>query len=433
VENILAQAKKVAEEAEVFMVSSEETPVQFEANRLKHIQSKQSTGVALRIIRQGKLGYATATELDSQNLVNMAVETAQFGMIAKFELPSLTSYPQVEVFDPDIESVSIEEMAKLGEELIIAVRGHTPDIVCEAGVTKGIISVRIINSRGGQASYKQSIFSLGIEGQLVRDTDMLFVGESQSSCHPILEPKAVTELVLQQLELAKNQASVPTKPLPVVFTPNGVASALIPPLMAAFNGKTVLEGVSPIGNRLGQSVFDEKLWLWDDPTIAYRPGSYPCDDEGIPSQRTPLIEQGIVTNFLYDLHTAALAHTHSTGNGSRSRGGLPAPSPSAFIVAPGKATFDEMVNDIKEGLVVEQLMGASQGNILGGDFSGNVLLGYKIEDGKIVGRVKDTMVSGNIYQLLKQIAAIGSDARWVSGFLNTPPLYLRSVSVASKE
>ncbi|UCC91165.1 MAG: TldD/PmbA family protein [Dehalococcoidia bacterium] len=415
------------------MVSSEETPVQFEANRLKHIQSKQSSYVALRIIRGGKIGYATATELgDSQNLVNAAVETAQFGMIAKFELPSLSVYPEIEVFDPKVESVSTEEMINLGEELIATVRGHTPDIVCEAGVSKAIISIHIINSRGGQANYKQSIFSLGVAGHLIRDTDMLFVGESESSCHPLTETKAIAGEVLRQLELAKNRASIPSKPLPVVFTPRGLASALILPLMVAFNGKTVLKGASPIGNRLGQPVFDDKLWLWDDPTLAYRPESRPCDDEGIPSQRTPLIQQGAITNFLYDLQTAALAHTQSTGNGSRNYGGLPAPSPSAFIIKPGNTTFDEMVTDIKEGLVIEQLMGAGQGNILGGDFSGNVLLGYKVESGRIVGRVKDTMVSGNVYQLLKQITAIGSDARWVGGSINTPSLYCPTLSVASK-
>ncbi len=431
-ENILAQAKKAAEEVEVFMVSSEEIPVQFEANRLKHIQSKQSRRLALRIVRQGKIGYSATTELgDSQRLVNNAVETAQFGMPAKFDFPSLVSYPRVEVFDSDMESVSIEEMVRLGEELITMVRGHTPEIVCQVGVLKSITSVRIINSRGGQANYRISTFGLGIEGSLIRDTDMLFVGESQSSCHPILGSEAVAETVIQQLELAKNRASVPSKSLPVIFTPNGVASALILPLMTAFNGKIVLEGASPIGNRLGQLVFDKKLWLWDDPTIAYRPESRPCDDEGIPSQRTPLIEQGTVANFIYDLQTAALAHTQSTGNGSRNRG-LPAPSPSAFIIAPGNTTFDEMVNDMKEGLIIEQLMGAEQGNILGGDFSGNVLLGYKVESGKIVGRVKDTMVSGNVYQILKQIIAVGSDTKWVGSFLQTPYLYCPSLSVASK-
>ncbi len=431
-ESILEKAKKVAEEAEVFTVSSEEMPVQFEANRLKHIQNKQSTSVALRIIKQGKIGYAIATELEaSQNLVNMAVETAQFGMEAEFEFPSLTSYPRVEIFDSTVESVSTEEMTKLGEELIARLRRHTPDLLCHAWVTKSVMSVTLMNSRGGQASYKQTTSSLSTWCNLIRGTDMLFVGESQSSCHPVREPDAVAEVVLEQLELAKNQASVPTKSLPVVFTPHGVASALVMPLIAAFNGKTVLEGASPIGNKLGQVVFDEKLSLWDDPTLAYCPESRPCDDEGMPSQRTPLIEQGVVTNFLYDLQTAALAHTRSTGNGSRSRG-LPAPSPSAFVIAPGNLAFSEMVKDIKEGLVIEELMGAEQGNILGGDFSGNVLLGYKVENGKIAGRVKDTMVSGNIYQLLKQITAIGSESKWVGSSLNTPPLYLPSVSVAAK-
>jgi PmbA protein len=322
-------------------------------------------------------------------------------------------------------------MIELGEELIALVTEYTPDIVCEAMVTKDIISLRLMNSSGGQASYRKSIFSLSIWGSLIRGTDMLFVGEIQSSCHPSTTPREVAGVVLQQLELAKNRASVPTRQLPVILTPRGVVSALIPSLMMAFNGKIVLEGASPIGNKLGQPVFDPKLWLWDDPTIAYRPNSRPCDDEGIPSQRTPLIERGAIANFLYDLQTAALAHTRSTGNGSRN-GGLPTPSPTTLVIAPGKTNFDEMVSDIKEGLVIEQLIGAEQGNILGGDFSGNVLLGYKVENGKIVGRVKDTMVSGNVYQVLKEVTAIGSKPEWVGGFILTPPIYCPRLSVASK-
>ncbi len=432
-EDILTRAKRVAEEAEVFTVSSEETPVHFEANRLKHVQTKQSSSTALRIVRQGRLGYAVTNELGAaQNLVDMAVETAQFGMPAEFEFPSLTTYPEVEVYDPDVESVPIEQMIKLGEELIKVVTRHTPDIVCEAGVTKSIAAVSIINSRGGQANYRISVFGLGVGGTLIRDTDMLFVGESDSSCHPLSEYKAVAEDVIQQLELARNQASVPGRLLPVIFTPRGVASALIAPLVAAFNGRTVLQGASPIGNKLGQSVFDKKLSLWDDATIAYRPHSRPCDDEGVPSRRTPLIERGTVAHFLYDLQTAARARTQSTGNGQRSGGGLPSPAPSAFTIGTGDTTFNDMVSDIKEGLVIDQLMGAEQGNILGGDFSGNVLLGFKVENGKIVGRVKDTMVSGNIYQVLKQIVAIGNEPRWVGGFLLTPHLYCPRVSVASK-
>jgi len=338
----------------------------------------------------------------------------------------------VAIFDPAVEAVSIKKMIGLGEDMITVVTGHTPGIMCEAGVSRGVIVVRIFNSRGGQADYRKSFFGLDIEGNLINETDMLFVGESESSCHPLSDPKKVTDMVLRQLDLAKNRARAPTKQIPVVFTANGVASALIMPLMSAFNGKIVLEGASPIGDKLGKIVFDKKFSLRDDPMVAYRPGSRPCDDEGVASQRTPLVKKGVVAGFLYDLQTAALAGTKSTGNGSRGRGGLPAPAASALVVTPGKATFDEMVQDIKEGLVVEQLMGAEQGNILGGDFSGNVLLGFKIESGKIVGRVKDTMVSGNVYKILKDIAAIGSETRWVGGFLQTPPFYCTGLSVSSK-
>jgi PmbA protein len=432
-DKILDGASKVAEEAEVFMVSSEETPVEFETNRLKHIQNKQNSTVALRIIKDGRIGYATSTRLDDiEDLINNAVATAEFGTEARFTFPAPISYPEIKVFDPDVELVTLEQMVELGQGLIDTLTRHTPELICEAGITRVTTNVSIINSRGGQASYKQSIFISAIEGQLIRGTDMLFVGEHQSSCHPALNTEDITGKMLQQLEWARENVKVPTKVLPVVFTPHGIVSAFAGPLIAAFNGKTVLEGASPVGKKLGQKVFDKKLSLRDDPTIDYRPGSGPCDDEAVPSEVTPLITEGKVSSFLYDLQTAAMANTRSTGNGHRSQGGQPNPYPSALVVTPGDTSFDDMVHDIKEGLVVEQLMGATQGNILGGDFSGNVLLGYKIEGGKIVGRVKDTMVSGNIYQLLKQVAAIGSDTRWIGGFLSTPSIYCSSVSVASR-
>jgi PmbA protein len=433
VEHILEEAKQRADEAEVYQVSSEETQVRFEANHLKQLQTNQTTSVALRIIKEGRMGYATTTGAgDSRELVENAVETSEFGTVAKFQLPEKSNYPEVDIFDAAVESVSIDEMIKHGEEMIGTVTGHTPGIICEAGMSWGHISVNIINSRGGQGGYRKSFFSLGIEGTLIEGTDMLFVGESESSCHPLSDTKKVTDVVLRQLELARKRAAAPTRQLPVIFTPDGVISMVFP-LMSAFNGKVVYEGASPIGDKLGKPVFDKKFNLHDDPTIAYRPGSRPCDDEGIPSQRTPLVENGVVAGFLYDLQTAALAGTRSTGNGSRNRGGLPTPGASALVIAPGTTTFDEMVADIDEGLIVEQLMGAEQGNILSGDFSGNVLLGYKVEHGKITGRVKDTMVAGNIYAILKDIAAIGSEAKWIGSFLNTPPIYCKGLSVSSKE
>lgn len=431
--NILAEAGKIADEAEVFTVSSDETQVRFETNRLKHIQTRQSNIVALRVIKNGRLGFALTTDLSrSKELVDEAAETSQFGMEARFELPGLTAYPKIETLDSNVKSVSLDTMVKLGNELISPITNHTQGIICESGINRTVVTVTIANSRGGRASYTKSIFGMGVEGTLIRGTDMLFVGDSESSCHPLTETKKITDEVTRQLELAKDIAAVPTRELPVIFTPHGVAGVLVASLVAGFNGKLVLEGASPLGNKIGQSVFDSKLWLWDDPTVPYQPHSRPCDDESVPSQKTTLIEGGRVTNFLYDLQTAALAHTKSTGSAVRSRTGLPSPSPSAFVIGTSDATFEDMVKDIKEGLVIEQVLGAEQGNILGGDFSGNVLLGYKIENGRLVGRVKNAMISGNVYTILKDIAGMGSEARWVDGFLKTPHIYCPRISVASK-
>jgi PmbA protein len=430
-EEILEQAKKLTDSAEVFMVTSESTPIQFETNRLKHAQTHQNTSISLRIVKQGRVGYSTGTQPDDiSGLVNAAVETSQFGTECHFDFPSVVEYSEVKIFDPATPKVPLDAMTKLGDELISSLRSECPDLICQAWISKRIATIKIANSNGCQASYKQSNFYISVSGTLIRGTDMLFVGDGESSCHPIFKIASIVSNVKKQLAWSRDLATIPTGSFPVIFTSTGVVSALISPLISAFNGKTVLEGASPLGTRLGETFFSRKLTLNDDPTLPFRPSSRPCDDEGIPSQRTPLIKRGVVTNFLYDLQTAGLAGKRTTGSAGRGRG-LPSPSPSAFVFTPGKTTLDEMISDMKNGLIVEELMGAEQGNILGGDFSGNVLLGFRVENGKIVGRVKNTMVSGNVYQLLKNLVAVGNDVRWLGG-VYTPSLYFPSISVASK-
>jgi PmbA protein len=430
---VLRSARREAEQAEVFSASARATTIQFEANELKQVQTKESSSTALRIFKEGRVGFATASGGGSlEVLVDMAVETSQFGSPANFQFPASQDYSEVGIFDPKVEEIAMERMVKVGKELIAKIKGHTPDILCDVQVTKGTSSISLINSQGGEGRYDRSFFGLSLEGILVRDTDMLFVDDSESSCRLSDNIDDLADRVIWQLEMAKGKATVSTKLLPIIFTPRGVASALLGPLVLAFNGKAVLEGASPLKDKLGEQVFDKKLSLWDDATIAYGVGSYPFDDEGVPSHRLPLVTNGVVTNFLYDLQTAALVGTLSTGNGRRAGGGFPSPTISSLISGRGDVSFKAMVDDMKEGLVVEQVIGAGQGNILGGDFSGNVLLGYKVENGKLVGRVKDTMIAGNVYQVLKELLGIGQETRWVRGILQTPPLYCSSVSVTTK-
>lgn len=437
VEQLLAAARKQAEEAEVFAVTVEETPVRFEANRLKSLMTRQTRGVALRVIKNGRIGFASSTRPDDvEGLLAMALELATLGAEAHFHFPAPGEYgpfPQVNVCAPETVSVSPEEMVHIGQSLIDRVRATEPALVCDGSVRKAVSSVHIANSRGGEVTYEKTYFSVSIEGQLIRGTDMLFVGDSDASCAPLRDTSAIAQHTLQQLEWAKETVPSLSGRLPVIFTPDGAASALVAPLLSAFNGRTVWQGASPVGHRLGEQVYDSRISIWDDGTIDMVPASSFTDDEGVPTQRTPLVEAGVVKNFLYDLQTAGLAGKRSTGNGGRSLTTQPGIQSHVLVVAEGTVSFADMVRDVKEGLIVDYLMGASQGNVQGGEFSGNVLLGYKIENGQIVGRVKNTMVAGNVHEALANIVAVGDQARLLDGRLKLPHLYFAGLAVSSTD
>jgi PmbA protein len=116
----------------------------------------------------------------------------------------------------------------------------------------------------------------------------------------------------------------------------------------------------------------------------------------------------VLRNFIYDLDTAGRAGQHPTGHGTNR-------SLTNLVMHPGEHSFEEMVAGIQEGLMVHEFLGLGQGNPINGEFSVNVFLGYKIENGRIAGRVKDVMLAGNAYSALKDITAISREREWVSG------------------
>jgi PmbA protein len=432
-EQVLAAAKKAgAQQAEAFRVSNEDVPVKFEANRLKELNGRHTSGVALRVIVNGRIGFASSTRPgDVEGLAAAAVETAPFGPEARFDFPARVEAAAVDVFDPATESLETDRMIELGQSLIDAILKVQPDIQCDAHVRKTVGVETLVNSNGGQFSYTASALSVGMYGTLIRGTDMLFVGDGDASCSPNVDVAQIERTIVEQLERAKTNARTRTAEMPVLFTPVGVADALLPPLAMAFNGRLVHQGQSPLAGFLGEEKYDRRLSVHDDATLPMRPSSRPFDDEGVASRRLPLIDDGVVRTFLYDLQTAGLAGVEPTGSAQRAVTSQPAIGTSSVIFATGDTAFADMVRGIKEGIVVEELMGAGQGNVMGGDFSGNVILGYKIENGEIVGRVKNTIVAGNVHDALRNIVAVGSEARWVNGSVYTPPLLIERLAVSA--
>jgi PmbA protein len=212
--------------------------------------------------------------------------------------------------------------------------------------------------------------------------------------------------------------------MPVIFTPEGMKVLLLA-LALGVDGKNVVLGSSPLAGKLGKKIAHDSFTITDNPLIDYAGNSGMYDGEGVPHQFTPLIEDGILKNFLYDLDTAGRAGAKSTGNGVGC-------SPTNLVIKEGDTAYEDMVKHTREGLIVHDVLGLGQGNPMSGEFSVNLYLGYKIENGEIVGRVKDVMLAGNTYDALKNIAAIGDTAEWAGGSLLTPPVQIAKLSVVAK-
>jgi PmbA protein len=180
---------------------------------------------------------------------------------------------------------------------------------------------------------------------------------------------------------------------------------------------------------LGERIADERFSLTDHPLLDFASSSGRYDGEGVPHRITPIVENGVIRNFLYDLDAAARSGVQSTGNGVGCE-------PTNLVLAEGDTSFDDMVRSTDYGLLVDSVMGLGQGNVLSGAFSVNVYLGYKIDGGRIVGRVKDVMLAGNTYDAIQNIRAIGDRAEWTSGSAGssvlTPPVQIEKLSVVGK-
>jgi PmbA protein len=430
---VLEAAARRADQAEVFAVRRVDTTVSFAANRLKTLDTRESQGTGLRLVKDGRIGLASATHADDpEGLVGTALESAAIGPQALFELPDRLEGPAVDTYDPAVEQVEIEEMVALGQALIDRVRRENGEVSMEGVVSRQVIAVEIANSRGGHRAYRKSVFGLDFEGLLLRGTDMLWVGEGESGCRPVRDTGPIADAIIEQLTWARQNTPIPTKAMPVLFTPLAAISTLIAPLLMGLNGRTVLQGTSPLAEKRGQALFDPRFSMWDDPTEPYRPGSGATDDEGVASRRNTLVDRGVVGGFLYDLQTAAEAGEVSTGSATRGVDSLPSPSTRCLFVGEGDTPLADLIAGMKEGLIADALIGAGQGNTMGGEFSGNVVRGYRVENGAVIGRVKDTMISGNAYEALRRVRAISRETRWLGGSLHLPYFLIEDVSVASK-
>lgn len=428
-EKILDLTLKHTPSVEVLYEEGESRSVSFENNKLKYVNTKSIRGIGLRVIKDGRIGFSSTTDFRKpEKLVANAIESAKFGQRAAFDFPSRNTFPKVNIFDQNVIDFHIHKCVDIGKEAIDRALTANSSYECSVGIGKGYGMRRLMNSKGLDISSSSTAFSMGIEILRVKDQSLLWVGEGESSKNLITDLNKHVDKALRGLQLAEKELKLKTGSYPVVVTAKAMGN-LLATFEAGCNGKLVQKGASPLTNKLGEKIIDERVSIYDDATIDLADSSYPWDGEGVPSQRVPLFEKGVLKNFLFDLQTAGIMKTKSTGNGSRGFSSQPSPGNSNVIVEPGDMPLETMIKNTKYGVLVDQVLGGGQSNILAGEFSVNIDLGYLIENGEIVGRVKDCMFAGNVFEVFNNIIAIGDKAEW-HGSTKLPPFYFKAINIA---
>lgn len=423
-EQLLDLAKQAgAEAAEVFQSRSLSRPVFFEANRLKQLESSQAEGTSLRLWRNGCPGLAVAYgAVEPQALVERAIALSQLNDPETIELNAASH-----IIYPDLgESVAVETLVEWGRESIAMVRQAYPECLCTAEWECEAEATRLVNSQGLDCSYTDTTLSCYLSAEWVRGEDFLSVADGQTQ-RGRLDPVAVADQVLQRLDWAKNNAASPNGRVPVLFT-SKAADMLWGTIQAAMNSKQVLEKASPWSDRLGEPVTSPDLTVSQQPEAG--PFSCPFDDEGTPTQPITFIKDGVLQLFYTDRTLGRSLGSGTTGNGFRpGLGSYPTPGLFNLLIQPGFKSLSDLIASLDYGIIVDQMLGGGAG--ISGEFSVNVDLGYRVENGQIIGRVKDTMVAGNVYTALKNLVELGGDADW-NGSCYTPSIIVEGLSTTGR-
>jgi PmbA protein len=434
-ERLMEMAKKVTDGAEIYALDETGDGVGFENGRLKEIESKSQSGVSLRIIKNGNLGFAyTKNLINPEEFLQNALDSLKGKVEAPFEFPFTRPVTPLNTFDPSVERLFngtlVEECQRICDYLASKTEGQ---VNVSAG--RGTGRIRILNSRGTDVSTTSSVYGL--------HTSLLFPNSYASIHRPWVHkgferaPDPYLRFILETYTQSLKEVQMRGGRMKVLFLPETLY-ALLWRIQSVTNGKNVYQKVSPAAGKLNEKVFDEKLTLYDDPLNDQVPGAREFDDEGVPSRYFPVIDKGVLTQFYYDLYYAGKMGVSATGHGYKSAmwGGeaisfKPSPSLEHLSMKAGGKSFEELLRLMDRGVLIAGVMGAHSGNILNGDFSIGLSPGLYVENGEVLGHIKDAMVAGNIFDTMNHIIELENTLHPASGGM-FPAILFDGVSVATK-
>lgn len=439
-------ARKAVSEAlggeaiEAFALWGRETQIKALNGEVESLSSAETRGLGVRVINDGRLGYAWVADPEPSDIVEV-VEWARTnsGLTTPDEGNVLPEPHPVEPLDgllqPELESAPIEHKVKMALDVERLARTADARItgVELAEYAEGFARVAIASSTGVDAEYERGdcwtvCTTLASEGDETQTGFSFAIGRRPSD----LDLERVAHEAAVRATRLLGATKPKTERMPVLLDPNAAAS-FIGVLASALTAEAVLKGRSLFAGRIDDSVAAEVLNLIDDGRMLEGPAAGPFDDEGVPTRRKAIIENGVLRGFLHNAYTAKRMGGVSTGNAHR--GGFkstPGVAPTNLFLQPGKETPEELMKRAGRALYVQDLIGVHSGaNPISGDFSVGVS-GLIVEGGAFGQGVREVAVASTVTEILTSIVALGNDLRFFpfGGAIGAPTVLVGEMTVA---
>ena len=443
-DRIVKKCRRTFDAWELVNFKTNSISVGYESGKLKSIDSTEKNGYALRAVKDGKLAYGVTYKPDgSSELVQAVLGNVPYGSPCEIDFAGMAPCKSPKIRSKATKEMTVDTMIEMGRQMLEPLKSLDKDATVSSGVGKSNLKVRIRTSSHFDDTFERDHLDYGAYIQLTKNDNMLAVGDSFVGVRPEKTVEKIVEKVKTQFEWGKKNVPLKTGKYKVLFSADAFADA-ISILLSSFNGRNVFRGVSPFVGKFGQTIFDKRITLTDDGLMDFATESSPFDHEGTPMQTTKLVKDGKLVGYLLDLESATKLKMKPNGKAFKRAGfyggydldPVPVVGPSTIRLEPGKYHTDEIMETIREGVYIDSLLGTMMGNPLTGMLSGNINLGFVIKNGEVVGRLKDAMLSINLFESLKSaLIDLSSDMTRTAGWggkVELPSVLLDACTIAVK-
>ena len=433
-----------ASDAEAVLREGDEFSVTVRMGQVETLKEAGSRGLGLRVFLGRRSASASTSDLTAEGirqlvagalaLAKMTEEDPFAGLPEAGEFGSLPG--DLRLFDEDVYSLPGAERIEWARRAEAAALAADPRITNSDGGSFEAATGRkvLANSRGFAGGYRTSYagvsaapLAVDVNGAMQRDGWW----SSARRLADLDSPEAIGKEAARRALRRLGARRVATQRVPIVFAPE-VARSLIGSLFEAASGDSIWRGASFLAGRLGEEIASPNLTIIDDNTMLLPTGmggfgTSPFDGEGLPSQRTLVVEAGVLRNYLLNTYAARKLGMKSTHNASRGLAGTPGIGCGNIYLEPGTLTPERIIGDVPAGLYVTSLMGFGV-NVVTGDYSRGAT-GLWIENGQLTHAVEEVTIAGNLAEMLKNVTAIGNDLEF-RGAVASPTLRIDGMTIA---